>query len=161
MRKVSKTAKPAAPVRFLSLFVVGGGAAIAIALASQSPARADDQSAVEYRQVVMKSLNAEATALGMIMSGQVPPDTLDLHTRSLANGAKAASLAFEAKIPGGSAKPQVWNSEDFRNRMKEFSLKTEQMAQAGATGDLTAVGQMMVSAMPCKACHDLYKEDDF
>jgi hypothetical protein len=32
------------------------------------------------------------------------------------------------------------------------------MARAGETGNVGAVTALMIDAMPCKQCHDLYRE---
>jgi hypothetical protein len=48
----------------------------------------------------MKQLDAETAAFGMMVSGQIPADSLALEAKSIANAAKAALKAFEPKAPG-------------------------------------------------------------
>jgi cytochrome c556 len=129
-----------------------------LTLACQPAARADDQDNIDYRQLVMKQLDAEAAALGMMVSGQIPPDALALEAKSIANGAKAALKAFEPKVPGGQAKPEVWSKwDDFSKRMETFAKKSEEMAKVAETGDVAKVSEMMVPALPCKECHEVYR----
>ena len=47
----------------------------------------------------MKELDAEAAALGMIASGQIPPDSMSLQARAIASSANSALKAFEQKSP--------------------------------------------------------------
>lgn len=124
----------------------------------QAVAMADDQDVIDYRELIMKQLDAEATALGMIVAGQIPPDALSLEAKSIANGAQAALKAFEPKVPGGEAKPDVWAKwPDFERRMQEFAKKSAAMAKVSESGDVAAVTGMMVEALPCKECHDVYR----
>jgi len=128
-------------------------------LAFQQAAHADGQDNIDYRQQIMKQLDAEATALGMIVSGQVPPDALSLQSRALASSAKSALKAFEPKVPGGEAKPEVWAKwDDFSKRMQTFAQKSEEMAKVSETGNVQKVTELMIDALPCKACHDVYRQ---
>jgi len=124
----------------------------------QTVALADDQDLIDYRQLIMKQLDAEATALGMMVSGQIPPDALSLEAKSIANAAQAALKAFEPKVPGGEAKPDVWAKwPDFQKRIQEFAKKSAEMAKVSENGDVAAVTGLMVDALPCKECHDVYR----
>jgi cytochrome c556 len=128
------------------------------ALTCQQAARADDQDAIDYRQLIMKQIDAEATVLGMMASGQIPPDSMALEAKSIANAAKAALKAFEPKVPGGKSKPEVWsNWDDFSKRMTLFARNTEEMAKVAETGNVAKVTELMVAALPCKECHDVYR----
>ena len=42
-------------------------------------------------------------------------------------------------------------------RMEDFARNSEAMAAVGARGDVTAVTGMLVDALPCKQCHDVYR----
>jgi cytochrome c556 len=122
-------------------------------------AHADDQDAIDYRQLIMKQLDAEAAALGMISSGQVPPDSLTFQSRALANSAKSALKAFEPKVAGGEAKPEVWAKwDDFSKRMQVFAQKSEEMAKVSESGNVQKVTELMTDALACKACHDVYRQ---
>lgn len=127
-------------------------------LGFQHAARADDQDAIDYRELIMKQLDAESAALGMIVSGQVPPDSLSLQARAIASSAKSALKAFEPKVLGGEAKPEVWTKwDDFSKRMQTFAQKTEEMAKVSEGGNVQKVTELVIDALPCKACHDVYR----
>jgi cytochrome c556 len=128
-------------------------------LGNQLTAQADDQDVIDYRELIMKQLDAEAAALGMIVSGQVPPDALSFQAKAIANSAKSALKAFEPKVPGGEAKPEVWAKwDDFAKRMQTFAQKSEAMAKVSESGNVQAVTELMIDALPCKACHDVYRK---
>jgi cytochrome c556 len=137
----------------------GGVLLVAIlTLGFQQTAHADDQDVIDYRELIMKELDAEAAALGMIVSGQVPPDALALQARAVASSAKSALKAFEPKVPGGEAKPEVWSKwDDFSKRMQTFAQKSEEMAKVSEGGNVQAVTELMIDALPCKGCHDIYR----
>ncbi len=110
------------------------------------------------RQFIMEQLDEDGELLGNISAGIEPVEKLAEVTRSIAKGAKDAVDSFRPILPGGQAKPEVWsNHADFMQRMETFAKNAEAMAKAGETGDLAAVNGLMVSAMPCKQCHDLYR----
>ena len=129
-----------------------------VALAGAQPAAADDQDVITYRQLIMKQLDAETEALGMIVAGQIPPDSLASLAKAISYSAKAAGKAFESNVPGGEAKPEVWQKwADFSKRMQAFGKKTEEMAKASEGGNVATVTELMVDALPCKQCHDQYR----
>jgi len=132
--------------------------AVVLGLVGQQAVRADDQDTIDYRKLIMKQLDAESAALGMMVSGQVPPDALALEAKSIANAAKAALKAFEPNVPGGDAKPEVWSKwPDFSQRMEMFAKSTDEMAKVAETGNIPKVTELMVTALPCKECHDVYR----
>jgi cytochrome c556 len=127
-------------------------------LCTHQVAHADDQDAIDYRELIMKELDAEAAALGMIVSGQISPDSLSLQAKAIANSAKSALKAFEPKVPGGEAKPDVWAKwDDFAKRMQIFAQKSEEMAKVSESGNVAAVAELTIAALPCKSCHDVYR----
>jgi cytochrome c556 len=129
-----------------------------LTLMCHQAARADDQDVIDYRQLIMKQLDAEAAALGMMVSGQIPPDSMGLEARSIANAAKAALKAFTPKVPGGEAKPEVWSKwDDFSKRMDAFAKNSDEMAKVAETGNVSKVTELMINALPCKDCHDTYR----
>jgi cytochrome c556 len=139
---------------------VSGFAIVAVLAASALPlvARADDKDAIDYRENIMKSLEAQTTDLGMIVSTQIPDDNLLSHTKALAILAKQAQKSFESKVPGGDAKPELWaNYADFQKRMDDFVAKTADMAASAEKGGMPVVMEKMVPALTCKGCHDLYR----
>jgi cytochrome c556 len=131
-------------------------------LSSLSPAavRADDKDVVEYRQHIMNTLNAQAAALGMILSGAVPDDNAVAHLQALALTAKTALKAFEPKVTGGEAKPDVWsNWADFSKRMNEFAQKSAEVAKLAHDKGKEAALANVLDALPCKSCHDVYRSE--
>jgi cytochrome c556 len=132
--------------------------ALAIGLAFQQAALADDEDVITYRQLIMKQLDSGSAALGMIVSGQIPPDNMSQQARALAANAKSALKSFEPKVAGGEAKPDVWSKwPDFSKRMETFAKKAEEMAKVAETGNVAKVTELMIDALPCKQCHDNYR----
>jgi len=129
-----------------------------LAMACVSAAYAEDEDVITYRQLIMKQLDAGSAALGMMVSGQIPPDSLGQQTRALAANAKMALKSFEPKVSGGEAKSEVWTKwVDFSMRMEQFVKKADEMAKAGDAGNVSQVTELMVDALPCKQCHDVYR----
>lgn len=111
------------------------------------------------RQQTMLQLERDGEVLGKIVAGTLPSDGLAQVTRSIANGAKDAVENYRLKVPGGRSKPEVWsNYPDFVDRMERFARNADAMAKAGATGNVIAVTGLMIDGMPCKQCHDVYRE---
>jgi cytochrome c556 len=117
--------------------------------------------AVQYREAVMKTLNEQVGALGQIASGVAPDDNLVAHMDILALAASAALKAFEPKVPGGQAKPEVWADwADFSKRMTAFAQQTAAGAKiAKSQGKDAAMVQLVDYADSCKGCHDMYRQD--
>jgi cytochrome c556 len=123
---------------------------------------ADDQDVIDYRQHVMKTLDAQAAAVGMILSNAIPGDNMAAHLQAIALTAQTALKAFEPKVPGGEAKPDVWsNWPDFAKRMNEFAKSSgEAAALAKQKGfDDPALGAKIVDAFACKSCHEVYRKE--
>ena len=141
-------------VKFIGVFAV----AAAMAVSAPMAAKADDKDVIDYRQHIMKTLDAQTAAIGMVVSTQVPDDNLVAHTEAIALAAKTALKSFEAKVAGGESKPEIWaNWADFSKRMNEFVEKTDHMAKAAKTGGVPVVMEQMVDALTCKGCHDVYR----
>ena len=143
-----------------------GIAALAGAVIAGSPVNASDaaadavqrEGAIFERQSIMDQLDKDGELLGNIAAGIEPPEKLGEVTRSIANGARDSVVSFRSVLPGGRSKPEVWsNHADFMQRMETFARNAEAMAKAGETGDMPGVTHLMVSAMPCKQCHDVYR----
>lgn len=134
------------------------GAASTPAAAAVASSADETEGLIFERQQLMIQLDIDSKTLGMIASGAAPASRLAETTRSIARSAKESVDAFRAKVPGGRSKPEVWsNNEDFMRRMESFALNTERMAKLGETGNVMAVSEMMVDALPCKQCHDVYR----
>jgi cytochrome c556 len=107
----------------------------------------------------MTALGKDSEVLGDIVAGLQPAARLPAVTQSIAAGAREARDSFREVVPGGRTKPAAWTDQaDFNRRMDAFARNAETMAAAGAKGDVVAVTGLMVEAMPCKECHDLYRE---
>ena len=138
----------------------GGIAIVAVMAMSVMPlvARADDKDVIDYREAIMKTLDEQTAALGMTISTQVDYELIVPHTEAIALAAKLAQKSFEAKVPGGDAKPELWaNYADFSKRMDEFVKLTQDLADSAKTGGRPVVMEKMVPALSCKGCHDLYR----
>jgi cytochrome c556 len=123
-------------------------------------AHADDKDVIEYRQHIMKSLNEQSAALGQILSGTVPDDNAVAHLNAIALAAATALKSFEAKVPGGESKTQVWaNWADFSKRMNEFAQKTAEAAKTANEQGKDAAMTNIVDALTCKSCHDVYRQE--
>lgn len=140
-----------------------GYAIFAAALAAAVPATAwaDDKDVIEYRQHIMKTLQEQTAIIGEIVSSAVPADNLPLHAEAIALAAQISLKSFEAKVPGGEAKPEVWTKwADFSKRMNDFAAATRlfsDTAKKGATlADMTSI---LTQALPCKECHDAYRAE--
>ncbi|MSO72819.1 MAG: cytochrome c [Rhodospirillaceae bacterium] len=139
---------------------VGAFAVVAVMAMTAVPfvARADDKDVIDYRQHIMKTLDAQTASLGMTVSTQIPPDNFVAHVEAIALAAKTALKSFEAKVPGGEAKPEVWSQwDDFSKRMNEFVVKSEALVKSARTGGMPVVMEEMVDALTCKGCHDVYR----
>jgi cytochrome c556 len=141
--------------QFKMLCVVG----LALTTVLQN-AYADDRDVVDYREHVMNTLNEQSEAIGQILSGAVPLDNLAEHLNAIALTASIAVKAFQPKVLGGEAKPDVWaNWPDFAKRMNEFARNTAQIAKAAKEPGQGGMNEMIIDALSCKACHDLYRRD--
>lgn len=135
-------------------------AAALVALQAVAGASADNSDAIDYRQHIMKALNEQAGALGEILSGAVPDDNVLAHLDSIALTASTALKAFEPKVPGGEAKPEVWsNWPDFSRRMNEFAQGTAAMAKLAHEQGKDAGLAKVMDALSCKKCHDTYRKE--
>src|ERR1700689_3344460 len=93
---------------------------------------ADDQDVIDYREHIMKTLDEQSAALGMILSTVIPGDNTVAHLQAIALTAQIALKSFEPKVLGGEAKPEVWSDwADFSKRMNEFAKKTAEVAALG------------------------------
>jgi cytochrome c556 len=123
---------------------------------------ADDQDVIDYREHIMKTLDEQAAAVGMILSTVVPGDNTAAHLQAIALTAQIALKAFEPKVPGGEAKPEVWSKwADFSKRMNEFAKNTAEAAAVAKEKayDDPALGEKVVDALSCKSCHDVYRKE--
>ncbi|HEY4366230.1 MAG TPA: cytochrome c [Steroidobacteraceae bacterium] len=121
---------------------------------------ADDKDVIDYRQHVMSTLNEQSSALGQILSTAVPDDNVVAHLEIIALTASTALKAFEPKVAGGEAKPEVWaNWPDFSKRMTEFAQKAAQAAKTAKAGGKDEVLTNILDVLTCKSCHDVYRDE--
>ena len=118
---------------------------------------ADDEDTIAYRKHIMKTLDEQTAAIGMIFSGAIPDTNLQLHMDAIAAAAAQGLSAFEPNVPGGDAKPEVWSTwDDFSKRMSEFADKTANMAKVAREEGTDQAAELAVDALDCKGCHKLY-----
>src|SRR5579883_3400533 len=145
----------------MSALVRGVGLVAVIVLSGAMPglARADDKDVIDYRRHIMKTLNEQSGALGEILSGAIPNDNVVAHLDAIALTAATALKAFEPKVQGGQARPQVWaNWADFSSRMNEFARKTAVMAKTAREQGQDAALTDVLEVLTCKSCHDVYRD---
>ncbi len=125
------------------------------------PVSASDQDVIQFREAIMKTMNEQSAALGEIAAGSIPDDNLVAHMQVIALAASTALKAFEPKVPGGEAKPDVWaNWADFSKRMMDFAQQTAAGAKIAKTqGKDAAMVQLINYADSCKGCHDMYRQN--
>lgn len=122
-------------------------------------ASAASEGIIFQRQLTMTQLGKDAELLGRIVAGLAPADKLAATTRAIADGAKDAQADFAQKVPGGRTKPEAWtNNADFTQRLDAFARNAQAMAKAGETGNVASVTALMIDGLPCKQCHDVYRE---
>jgi cytochrome c556 len=127
--------------------------------AAQKVSPAEAEGIIFERQQIMLQLDKDAEKLGNVVAGLLPADQLAATTAAIAKGAKESIAAFEPNAPGGRAKDTVWsNWADYSQRMQSFAEKSAEMAKVAETGDVAAVTSLMGDAVPCKQCHDVYRE---
>jgi cytochrome c556 len=120
-------------------------------------AQADDEDTIAYRKHIMKTLDEQTAAIGMIFSGAIPDTNLQLHLDAIATTAAMGLGAFEPNVPGGDSMPEVWsNWDDFAKRMNEFAAKTANMAKVAREQGTDHAAELAIDALDCKSCHKLY-----
>jgi cytochrome c556 len=93
----------------------------------------------------------------MILDQTAPADNFATHIRILAVAAATAKKAFEPKVPGGKAKPEVWAQwPDFARRLDVLAAAMNDLAKIAASGGVAAAGAKVSGALTCKSCHDTY-----
>lgn len=145
---MNRTFKFLAPFVFATLTV----GAVAPAFA------AEDQDVIDYRQRIMRTLDAQVAALGQILSGATPDDQVVSHLEVIALAAAQATKSFEPKVLGGESKPEVWsNWADFSAKLKDFEQKTAEAAKTAREQGKDAALSNILAALSCKQCHDPYR----
>jgi cytochrome c556 len=118
---------------------------------------ADDQDVRDYRSHVMKAMGEQLAALNQITKGKAPAADVATQAEVLSITAGMAKIAFTPKIPGGEAKPEVWDKwDDFSKRLDELAAATAELAKTARQGGVAAVTPKL-SGLSCKGCHDDYR----
>jgi len=134
------------------------GVVLGVLLAGPAIALADDQDVIDYRRHVMKTMGEEVASMRMIMDRKAPAESFAAHARVLAITATMAKKAFEPKVAGGDAKPEVWaNWADFARRLDALVSATDELAKVAQSGGLAAAGPKVDEALSCKGCHERYR----
>jgi cytochrome c556 len=127
---------------------------------STPSARGDDKDVIEYREHIMNTLNEQSAILGLMLSTSIPDDNAVAHLDTIALTASTALAAFEPKVPGGQAKPEVWSSWlDFSRRMNDFAKRTEQAAKVARERGKEEALSNILDALTCKGCHEVYRTE--
>lgn len=134
------------------------GLACVVAASVSTAVQAEDQDVVDYRRHIMKTLGEQAAIIGMILQRKAPADDFATHVQILAVTAATAKTAFEPKVAGGDAKPEVWAQwPDFAKRLDALAAATNDLAIIAKTGGVAAAGAKVEAALTCKGCHDTYR----
>jgi cytochrome c556 len=136
-------------------------AGLTAAVLAFSAAAAEDKDIIDYRQHIMRTMEEQTAVIGMIVSGAAPEEGMKASAEVIALSASIALKSFEAKVQGGKSKPEVWAKwDDFSARMKTFVEKSAALSavakKGGSVSELTSV---LVEALPCKECHDVYRQE--
>jgi cytochrome c556 len=123
-----------------------------------TPASKPEPDAVTYRHHVMNAIDAQSSAVGQILSGEIQNGDLASNFEVLAVTASGALKAFEPKVPGGEASALVWTQwPDFSKRMNEFAHKTAEAAKVAREQGNEAAMPVAMEALMCKNCHDSFR----
>lgn len=137
---------------------VMSGLTLAALLAAPSVA-AENKDIIDYRINLMKTLGEQAAALGKIAQGKVDyKDNVAVHAETIALNVKAAKIAFEPKVVGGTSTAAVWdNWKDFSDRFTALEVAANEVAAAAKSGGMAAAQPKMAGLFTCKSCHDIYR----
>lgn len=131
---------------------------VATLLAASKVTHADDQELIDYREHIMKTLGEQTASIEMILQHKAPSDAFVTHLKILAVTATTAKKAFEPKVLGGNAKPEVWtNWADFSKRLDALVSSTEDLAKTAQQEGFATVGPKVLPSLTCKSCHDMYR----
>jgi cytochrome c556 len=125
---------------------------------ADTPTAPSARDIVEYRQQMMRTLDAQFTAVMLILTHRAPVTHIDLHMEALLETSKLGFKVFEPAVYGGGSRHKVWDDwEGFSVRMNEFNerLTTAVMMTRtfGAPGALQGL-----EYVSCSKCHDGYRE---
>jgi|ERR1700733_5043534 len=120
-------------------------------------ARADEQDTIDYRKHIMKTMGEQAAAITEILQQKAPAENFAVHAQILAVTAATAKKAFEPKVLGGEAKPDVWTHwADFAKGLDDLTAATADLAKTAKGGGVVTAAPKVEAALACKNCHDTY-----
>lgn len=132
------------------------------AIASSSPAPAQEDKRITYRQALMSAIGANMKAVATIYRGRLANHKdINAHGQQLEIAAKLVEAAFREKVqsPKSQSKPEVWSEwAKFVEIVNEFRAASGTLASVGKTDDLKEVG-LAIKAVgkSCASCHQLYR----
>ena len=141
---------PEAPIGAIILLVFCWG------LCSTGYAAGPDD--VDYRQNVMRTLDAQVESVELVLQGRAPAHDLEHHLAALAATSAQILSAFEPGAAGGNAKPEVWDDwDDFSARAREQAEGLSALRNASASGEFSP--DRIREALHCTQCHDTFRLD--
>jgi cytochrome c556 len=139
--------------------VLKAALAVTLPLVPLSTVHGQAEDPVLARQLIMQQLEDEAEALGSIAARITPPTKMAEHAHNVAKLARESYDSFKPNAPGGAAKPEIWtNWADYSKHMEAFIANADKMTKAADAGDVNGVTELLVDALPCKQCHDVYRQ---
>ena len=139
--------------------VLKAALAVTLPLVPLSTVHGQAEDPVLARQLIMQQLEDEAEALGSIAARITPPTKMAEHAHNVAKLARESYDSFKQNAPGGAAKPEIWtNWADYSKHMEAFIANADKMTKAADAGDVNGVTELLVDALPCKQCHDVYRQ---
>ena len=133
-------------------------AAAAIGFYAGAPALAAGQDAVEYRQQLMKTLEAQFQAITLIYIADAPLQNLQSHLTAALLAARMLPAAFEPRALGGASQPQIWTKwDDYALQMGEFEARIAIALEAAKRGNPPREILFHIDAISCRQCHDRYR----
>lgn len=133
-------------------------AVASLGLCIAAPALPAGQSAVEYRQHLMKTLEAQFQAITLIYIGGAPAENLHSHLTAALLTARMMPAAFAPRAPGGASQPQIWTRwDDYALHMREFEARVAIALEASKHGTPPQDVLFHIDAISCRECHDRYR----
>ncbi len=129
------------------------------ASAQESDIYLNDGTLIDYRQQIMRTMDAQVTAIGQVLTKTVPNDNIVSHFEVLLATTIQAKTAFKHKALGGEALPAVWDEWEHFSGLLD-SAETEIQATITRIKDVgpDAAWDASLSALACKSCHDTYRK---
>ena len=130
------------------------------AFAQQSP----EETAIKYRQGVMRVMGWNFGPMGAMVKGDKPFDKA-IFARNVARIEAVSTMPMEGFIPDSDlgetkAKIDIWNKPDkFKGAMEKMQKEVAKLAQASKAGDEAAMKtQFGEVGKACKGCHDDFRK---